>query len=179
MAGGLDKKIKKVAANLQKLKNELPAKLQNDALRYFVRNFDSEQWDGVRWQARKNKRNRRKLLVKSGALRRALAGSKREARFDLIRFSVYTQANNGYNYAEIHNEGGTIVAKKRDAILSFRRKRNNQVVFSKTRKAKFQQKITIGGYIIRIPKRKFIGNSKILNGILINKIKTEFEKAFN
>ena len=164
--------LRKVQANFFKLKQELPKQLQNEALRYFVRNFDAQRWDGVPWQPRVDRSNARKLLVRRGQLRRALAGSKREATFSRIRFSVFVQSKDGYNYSEIHNEGGTIQKKARTATLGFRERRgtNGQMVFAKVgairKAATLLQDVHIGAHTITIPRRRFLGESRELDKIL-------------
>lgn len=174
----------KVKANFFKLKQDLPKQLQNEALKYFVRNFDQQRWEGVPWAKRKDKHNARALLVRRGSLRRALAGSKREATFQRIRFSVFVQGKDGYNYAEIHNEGGTINRKARSATLGFRERRgtNGQMVFAKVgamrKAATLLQDVHIGAHTITIPRRRFIGESRELDKILRNKIDTGVENCF-
>ena len=182
--GELDGKIRKVQEKFYKLKKDLPLQIQNEALNYFVKNFDDQRWDGIPWKPRVDKNNGRRLLVRRGQLRRALAGSKREARFELIRFSVFVQSKDGYNYAEIHNEGGTINKKPRTATLGFRQRRgtNGQMVFAKVgavrKAATLLQDVHIGAHTITIPRRRFIGNSKELNRIINLKVDKEVGNCF-
>jgi hypothetical protein len=75
MAFDFDKKLKE----FERLKVTLPKVISNDGQRYFLKNFDKEQWEGQRWARRRDHTNRRKLLVKSGALRRAVSNARREA----------------------------------------------------------------------------------------------------
>jgi hypothetical protein len=129
--------LSKVKANFQRLKQNLPKQIQNEGQRFFIKNFDAQQWDGVSWQPRIERRNARKLLVRRGGLRRAVAGSKREATFSKIRFEVFVQSKKGYNYAEVHNEG-----------------------------------------LAKMPRRKFLGESKTLDAIIRKKIKNEIANCF-
>lgn len=172
--------LKEVKAKFHKLKQDLPVKIQNEGVRYFVKNFDAQRWDGVPWAPRKDRSNNRKLLVRRGQLRRALAGSKREATFYRIRFAVFVQSKNGYNYAEIHNEGGTISQKARSASLGFRQKKgtNGQMVFAKKNKATFVQDVKIGARTFKVPRRRFLGESRELDGILRKLINKEVNNCF-
>lgn len=170
--------FKKVKANFQKLKQQLPAQIQNEGQRFFVKSFDGQQWDGKAWQPRKDKKNVRKLLVRKGALRRAVAGSKREATFSRIRFSVFVQSKKGYNYAEIHNEGGTIEKEARKGVINFRIYKNGKSRFAKKAKANFQQDAVFKEHKIIIPRRKFLGESKHLDLILRKKIDTAVSNCF-
>jgi phage gpG-like protein len=111
MAFDFKSKIRK----FEQLKRDLPKKISNDGQRFFLKNFDNEQWEGKRWRPRIAYRNlskrgqrrniTRKLLVNTGTLRRAVSGSRREATFNRIRFEVYVQGKRGFNYSTVHNEG--------------------------------------------------------------------------
>jgi hypothetical protein len=170
--------FKKVKAKFQKLKQDLPLQIQNEGQRYFVKSFDQQQWDGKPWEPRKDKKNKRKLLVRRGALRRAVAGSKKEATFSKIRFEVFVQSKNGYNYAEIHNEGGVIEKQARKGTINFRVYKNGRSRFSKAAKANFQQDAVFKEHTIKIPRRRFLGHSKNLDAILRRKINKAVDNCF-
>lgn len=129
--------FKEVKSRFNRLKTELPVKIQNEGQRYYLNQFDNEQFDGIRWMPRVDRRNARKLLVRRGQLRRALAGSKREATWDRIRFQVSVQSKSGFDYAYIHNEG-----------------------------------------TIYIPRRKFLGRSRVLERKLKKVIEKDLKNCF-
>lgn len=182
--GQLDDKIRRAKEKFLNLKKNLPLQIQNEGLKFFIKSFDAQQWDGMPWPQRADRNNARKLLVRRGSLRRALAGSKREATFERIRFSVFVQSKDGYNYAEIHNEGGTINRKERSARMGFRHRRgtSGQMVFAKVgamrKAATFMQEVHVGAHTITIPRRRFIGNSKQLNRIIKMKVDKEVDNCF-
>lgn len=92
-----------VIKKLEQTKSSLPKVLANDTKKFFLASWQKQGWDGNSWAPRKYNKNKRAagrlILVKSGALRRAVNGSLRSATFSSIRFSV------DLPYAKIHNEG--------------------------------------------------------------------------
>lgn len=94
----------KVLKNLDRVKRELPKQVANDTKLYFLNAFRLEAWDGQPWelpQRRKRKarssRDRSKTLIQTGALRRAVSNSLKEATFQVIRFDVTDVTYAGYN----------------------------------------------------------------------------------
>lgn len=182
--------LKKVKQNFFNLKQNLPKQIQNEALRYFVRNFDAQRWDGTPWVPRVDRTNARRILVRRGQLRRALAGSKREATFQIIRFSIFVQSKGGYNYAEIHNEGGTISKKEGRRTLNFRDVSTNVQTgvvsrrFASTNRGRRYMRatsslnVTVGAHTITIPRRRFLGESRELDKILNNLVETKVNNCF-
>ena len=95
-----------VIKKLEQAKSSLPKVLANDTKKFFLASWQKQGWDdgGVKaWAPRKYNKNKRSagraILVKSGALRRAVNASLKSATFDSIKFSV------DLPYAAIHNEG--------------------------------------------------------------------------
>ena len=95
-----------VIKKLEQAKSSLPKVLANDTKKFFLASWQKQGWDngGVKvWSPRKYNKNKRSagraILVKSGALRRAVNASLKSATFDSIKFSV------DLPYAAIHNEG--------------------------------------------------------------------------
>jgi phage gpG-like protein len=139
----------KVIKKFDKLKQDLPKVLANDAVRYFNQSFVKGGWDGQSWKVPDRKipgtyaykypkkgasrRHTRATLVESGALRRAVATSVKRVSFSSIKFMV------ALPYAAIHNEG-------------------------------LQMKY--GG---RMPKRKFMGDSPQLRNLQRRKIKNAIQ----
>lgn len=168
-----DQMLKKMDA----LKRDLPPVIGNMGLRFFVGNFQKEGWTGetfTHWQPRKDKKNTRKLLVgKSGGtkaashihLRSAVNNSLVRAVWNEILFDV-----KGVPYARIHNEGGTIHKYAQSGKLNFKITKSGKSRFAKLKNANFQQNVTFGEHDIKMPKRKYIGNSATLIRQIHNRI---------
>ena len=144
-----------------------------DTVMHFQKSFANEGFTDevfVKWQKRKNYSKRgnkgeggvrsvrkyRKILTKSGALRRSIK---------ITAFSNTTQTiSSNLPYSTIHNEGGVIEKEFNRKIMSF----SANGKFAKTKKRKdrkdiaYQQQVTIEAHTIRMPKRQFMGNSKSL-----------------
>lgn len=95
-----------VIKKLEQAKSSLPKVLANDTKKFFLASWQKQGWDdgGVKaWAPRKYNKNKRSagraILVKSGALRRAVNASLKSATFDSIKFVVDSP------YAQIHNDG--------------------------------------------------------------------------
>ena len=95
-----------VIKKLEQAKSSLPKVLANDTKKFFLASWQKQGWDdgGVKaWAPRKYNKNKRSagraILVKSGALRRAVNASLKSATFDSIRFVVDSP------YAKVHNDG--------------------------------------------------------------------------
>ena len=117
------------------------------AVNFSKKRFRKKNWiDGSinPWKPRKKKSNG-STLVKSGRLKRSI----RKISSGKLKVLIGTDVP----YAQIHNEGGTI--KKRVNVRSHNRgngrKRKNARVRAHTRKMN-----------LKIPKRQFLGNSKLL-----------------
>lgn len=92
---------------LRRAEVELPIILANTGQRFYLNNFDKEQWDGASWRPRKSSKNTHKLLVNTGNLRGAVANCIRSYTWDEILWSV------GVDYAKYQNEGtNTIPARQ-------------------------------------------------------------------
>ena len=97
----------RVVKNLQNVKTVVPKKIANETKNFFVREFNSQSWDGTAWRpvlrasrSGGSSRNRSAILVQSGKLRRGLINSIREASFNKILLQVVD-----VSYAKGHNEG--------------------------------------------------------------------------
>ena len=95
-----------VIKKLEQAKSSLPKVLANDTKKFFLASWQKQGWDdgGVKaWAPRKYNKNKRSagraILVKSGALRRAVNASLKSATFDSIKFVVDSP------YAKVHNDG--------------------------------------------------------------------------
>ena len=160
--------------------NDLPLLVGKEAQQHFIKGFrqGGGQTDASTggWKPRTSKdlsdrRNTdkaRAILVKTSHLMRSI--KLKEHRFELIRVGTL-----GIRYAQIHNEGGIIVKKPVEHILSFGGKKNR---FVRPGKASFQQKASIGSYEITIPKREFIGKSSKLDAKIISLLRRKIDKVW-
>ena len=102
-------------SNLMKMKTELPVILATQAQTYFTRSFTKQSWDGAGWKEVKRRqpgtdeykypkfkglsRRTSPILVRTGALRRAVSNSIRSATFSSVRLVV------DLPYAAAQNDG--------------------------------------------------------------------------
>jgi phage gpG-like protein len=135
--------FKKEIGQSTKLFRDLPRLAGNTALNFFKDSWDHEGFVDhrrERWMKRKvNTGSRRRLLVKTGRLRRSL-----RMRYTQRRVIISTDVP----YAKIHNEGGTISG----SVNVRAHKRRNRPVRAHTR--------TVNTVI---PKRQFMGHSHTLD----------------
>jgi len=112
-------RFEQLKMNLLKMKSELPVVLANHAQSFFVRSFKNQSWDGQAWKEVKRRqddtpeykypkfkglsRRTSPILVRTGALRRAVSNSIRSATFQSIRLVV------DLPYAAVHNDGDETV----------------------------------------------------------------------
>jgi phage gpG-like protein len=167
----------------------------NTAKNFFVESFRKQGWDDrsvTKWEKRKKVERKgrgskktaaelgtvrsvkagRAILVKSGDLRRSII------RHNANRAAMSIKITSDLPYSKIHNEGGVINKSATGGkILSFDKK--GRFAKSRTEKQRgrvsYQQKVNIGAYTIKIPPRKFMGESFNLN----NKVKQVIIKRLN
>jgi phage gpG-like protein len=112
--------FQRVMLNIEQVKTELPVILGNQAQNYFTDSWRQQGWNGEPWKEvqrrdsstkvykySKPAARTRAILVKSGRLRRAVANSIRETRFDRVRLVVDVP------YAEYHNDGTDKLPQRR------------------------------------------------------------------
>jgi phage gpG-like protein len=164
-----------ILKRMERMKSDLPVRLANQAQNFFVASFDKQGWDNgsvTPWAPRKGKVTNKPILVKTGALRRAVSTSIRNATFESVKLVI------ALPYAAIQNYGGTINKGSREAVLHF----NKQGKFAK---AKFNKNyshsgnVTIGAHTIGIPARQFVGDSATLRVQQKTKIISEINKAWH
>ena len=173
-----DFKFDKALKKYETLKgNDLPLLVGKLAQNHFLEGFikggfetdaSSTGWEKRKTKDRSDKRNpnsNRAILVKSGHLRRSIALL--DYKFDHIVIGT-----RGIKYAEIHNEGGIVTIPEHEHKLSFGGRRNR---FVRPKKAKFQQKVNIGSHSFQMPKRHFIGKSKLLDKKILNLLKEKID----
>lgn len=121
-----------------------------EAKRHIASNFKQEGFVDVpfkKWKGRKkNEGSRRALLVKTGRLKRSFDYAATRGKVKVFSADV--------PYAQIHNEGGKIQGTQRVRGHY----RTNKRTGDKFRVGEFSREMNV-----TIPKRQFIGNSKVLN----------------
>jgi len=148
----------------------IPKKIANAGVRHFKQSFINGGFTNstlVKWP--KTQRGGT-ILVQSTNLKTSV--KKLEANSKKV---VVTAGNQNVNYAKIHNEGGTI--NKTVSIRSFTKKQ-----FTRRRKGRPEtvKSHQVGAHSRRmnltIPKRQFMGNSKVLNAKIDIIISKELKK---
>jgi phage gpG-like protein len=154
-----------------KAKAELLPILANDTVNYALENFAKESFEKKAWEPRKDKTNKRSLLVKSGRLKRSI-------RVVAIRSSGYSVGSD-VPYASVHNYGQQINKSARSETFV----RNRSI--SGKRKGKFAKGTIAGqGFTFKpssynMPQRQFLGASQTLKTRLETIAKREIIKAIN
>lgn len=161
--------FKKIAENAMK---DLPKKASEQARNFFMASFIKEGFTDtsfIPWVKRKDDLTH-KLLSQSYALKNSVKITK--ANFENIEIT----AGEGLNYAAMHNEGGKITVRVTPKMRKF-----FWAMFYKTgvEKWKFLAMTKKTKFIIKIPKRQFIGNSQTLmnnlDQMFINQIYNYFK----
>jgi len=152
----LPKLVKKLGA-LDKFFRDLPKVIGNAYVNFALDNFKTESWEGTPWPTRKDperRKDRRALLVKTGALRRSI-------HYKLQRRQGGTAiiVSSNVPYAEVHNEGQTL-------NLQVKVKQHDRRTKKGTVKVKaHQRQVTL-----TMPERRFIGPSKTFERDITNYI---------
>lgn len=158
--------LKKLEQAIERAKPRLVHALGVEALKFADDNFAKQGFMGTvftAWPGRKKKEKGalRKILVKTGTLRRSLRQE------DSLNHTTITT---DIPYAQTHNEGLSINIPGREQILNFdKTPKNGKWRFGKVQTENQQRKIkqirraTISGYTVKMPKRQFIGTSPILS----------------
>ena len=149
------------------LKPVLIDAIGTEALEFIDGNFEKQSWRGEfdePWAKRKKEKKGgkrgRKILFDEGHLRYSMKKTDHANETEIHTDDVK---------AQIHNEGGDIQIKGRQAMLSFRRtssKKGAKLLFTSPRKkykVVAQAKVNIGPYTIHMPKRQFAGPSPVLD----------------
>jgi len=164
------------AQKVQNVQQRLANIIGTEVVNASLDNFRTESFEGQKWPARKDKKNRRKLLVKTGALQRSV----RIVSSSLTRITV----GSDLPYAEIHNNGGIINRAARTEM--FIRNRHQRGRLGKLfggkgafrRDTKPGKGTTYKSYTINMPQRRFLGSSPRLKNHLQGIIKEEFLNEF-
>ncbi len=174
--------IGKSAEKWERLKRDLPKKVAARCVSFFLDSFRKEGWTDSAFKswrpriAKKKKNSTKNLLVGKGTLRRMVNASTRMATWDLIKFEV------DLPYASIHNEG----FNGNENVKAHKRKQKAKVQVSSVRtRHKTTVKATVGETEVKafvrhmkMPQRKYMGDSKALRKIIIELIQKEIAKIF-
>lgn len=171
---------------LQQLFAQLVKAIATSANAIFDKSFETKSFDGRPWKARKHG-NRGSLLVDSGALRRSL-------KYSISGNTIIWTSN--LPYAKIHNDGGyiKITPKMRKffwhmyytCTKKIKRGKKGQVLKASlvhSKDAEFWKAMAllanrkVGSYI-KIPRRRFIGNSREVDA-KVKKIMDAFVKKLS
>lgn len=174
-----------LAANFKQVKRKLPRAMGQIAVNFFKDRYREQGWNRtgmlIPWRKRKveGRGRRRAILVKSGAMRN-------KTRIEQATFE-HTSIVNDQPQAVAHNEGfkGSVQVKRhaRTATKKIRVKSSNIATRRvRTGKKKVQgenHSVKAHSRKMNLPKRQFIGNSKVLNNKLdgaVEKMMTNISK---
>lgn len=161
---------------LEQAQQQLPDLVGTEVVNHALENFKNESFETSKWPARKDKKNTRKLLIKSGALRRSV--------------SIISTGHNSVivgsdlPYAAVHNNGGTINRAARSETFVRNRHKTGKKGKMFGGMGAFKRGITPGrgqtykAYSTTMPQRKFLGATPKLKEQLEKVIKEELKNAF-
>lgn len=167
----IEQAFRLVYEKIQQLETVLPEILANEAVNDVIDNFESESFNGTPWPKRQDKKNPRKLLVRSGILRRS-------PQVYAFRAKGFTLGSD-VPYAAVHNDGAEIVRSERSE--TFVRNRYTKGI----KKGRFSkgsspgQGFTFKTYTYNMPRRRFIGDSSKLRRRLYSTAQNEYQRIFN
>jgi phage gpG-like protein len=167
------KSAKNMITQLSSLKTKLPSMVGSEAVNFFQENFRKQGFQGdnglEKWPERsdQSKKNKgRAILVKSGIMRRAIT-----KRFMGGSVTVYV-GSPANEYADIHNFGfrGVQYVKPHKRVATIKTKvKGGYMGLGQKQKSKTlslmgaRHNVSGFGRRMNMPKRQFIGNSKVLN----------------
>lgn len=162
---------------VQQITTGLPDIVATEVINATADNFKSESFFGEKWAPRKDKKNSRKLLIKSGALHRSPRIVRSQPGLVTIGSDI--------PYAGVHNNGGTINRAARSETFIRNRYASGKKGAMFGGMGAFKRGTTPGqgqtykAYSYSMPMRKFIGAHPVLKTRLQEVVKEEFIKAFN
>ncbi len=168
-------------------KNQVPNIIAETANEFFKQRFTTKEWDGEPWPETKVPVSRGTLMVRSGALVNSIKpASVTESQVIISAGSEKVQ------YAKAHNEGETIIipitAKMRKFAWAKYYEESGKGV-KKGKAGNTYQSIEVGEKVnpwkalaltkkdkltIKMPRRRFMGPSEILNDTLFNAMRDAF-----
>jgi len=170
----IDAFFNRFAQKVQQAQQRIPQLVGTEVVNSAINNFQTESYFGQKWPARQNKKNQKKLLVKNGFLWRSIR---------VIKTTPTTVTiGSDLPYARIHNEGGKIARKARQAVITHKRytkgiKKGKTLFAKNNERANFSQKATIGAYTINMKQRQFLGAHPKLKAHLLKVVETELKTA--
>jgi phage gpG-like protein len=164
-------KIRAAQKEWEKRKDRAAREMAVEAQQFFDENFDKQGFQGRsvdKWPKRSKgaRRNSRKILIDTGALRNSIHIRKQ-------RFEEIVIAAEGVSYARAHNYGATITVQ-----VTPKMKRYFWAMYSKTGDQRFKWMALTkkSQFQIDLPQRKFMGNSPVLTN-RIRKVAAKHLKA--
>lgn len=174
-----DKDVEKLRRTIAAFIKKTPTKVGNTSVKFYKDRFVRGGWIGdgglEKWKPRKRRdrnerrRGNRALLVKSGRLKRSIRVIKK------TRDSVTVGTD--VEYARMHNEG--FEGRVSQSVSSHKRKSHMRRNGRSRRRSRVKEaKIKESKRTIKqkIPRRKFIGNSKFLNKRIEKKLEHDLKK---
>lgn len=156
------------------LRRAVPRLIAETATEFFKQKFTSKEWEGQPWPAAKNPPARGSLMLRSGALVNSIKPSTvNEERV------VISAGSSKVPYAEAHNEGGDIKVRITPKMRKYAWARHYNTKDSSGNSPwkglaltkKTELKITM-------PRRRFMGPSKTLNGQIMERMRSAFKGLF-
>ncbi len=154
---------------VEEVKRILPDIVGTEVVNSAQDNFRTESFFGEKWPARKDKKNKRKLLVKTGALQRSPR--------IIQSMPGLVSVGSDVPYAEVHNEGGVINRSARSETFIRNRYKTGKKGEMFGGMGAFRKGTTAGkgqtykAYSYSMPMRKFLGNHPKLKRHLEDTIK--------
>ena len=167
----IDQAFERFNQRIRELEQILPQVLANEAINDVIENFETESFNNTPWPKRKDKKDLRKLLVKSGILRR----SPQVYGFRARGFTL----GSDIPYASVHNNGE--IVNKMARSETFTRNRITKGI----KKGRFRKGVESGqgfsfkAYSYKMPMRRFIGDSTKLRRRLYNAGQQEYLNIMN
>lgn len=149
----------------------VPHIIAEKATEYYKRCFTVKaDVNNKAWPIAKNPPSRGSLMVRSGnlmaSIRPSVVNSNRV---------VISAGSARVPYAKIHNEGGEVGIPVTKDMRKFAWAMNYKTGDERWKGLALTRKSVIR---VNVPKRQFMGHSKILNQIIVNTIKTAFKALF-
>lgn len=164
--------FKSMYRKMASVQKSLPTILANEGTKFFVSNFDLSGFTDVGfqpWKPRKDKSkkvSKKKILVKTGRLRRAVNNSVREKSYRKI---VWRVDPGEVPYAHVHNNGDVVYKKAHKRKISTGSKKVGERAFKMH---------NVSGTSFKMPRRHFMGKSEFLSKRFRLRIKQVYVKAF-
>jgi len=176
-------KYQKKMREITQFRQQMPRIVANECVKFFADSFDKGGWNGngfAPWKPRKTetkKSSGKKILVSTGALRRAVIKSVKSVTADRIEFKV------DLPYAKVHNEGGSYQVKEHKRRSFAKSKKQHIGVFSGSMTTQsvhgVSRKGTVKSHKRNYPQRKFMGDSNALRTLVRKKILDSFRTIVN